>query len=98
MILKNLRVFSVLWRRRRMVGGAALAGGSRRRRRARRLRRGRGGGRGVLAALLALHAAQPVDVLLMLVVALREDVPARSVRHEEHLLRARRIGRRLERG
>src|SRR5215469_843526 len=100
---EKLRVFSAL--RRRVAGGAALAGRGGRRRLARGLPHRRGGsrpgrrdGRGILAALLALDAAQPVDVPLMLVVVLGEDVPARSVRHEEDLLGARRIGRRLERG
>src|SRR5215471_12066265 len=80
-------------------GGPDWLGGRLRRRRRGRLGGGGRCGRGVLAgALLAFDPAQTVDVLLMLVVVFREDVPANAVGDEIEILGARRIGGRLERG
>src|SRR5262249_56901652 len=74
-----------LWGRRRRGGGLCAE-----RRRSRGRRRRCDGG--VLAALLALDPAQPVDVLLVLVVVLGEHVAAGAVGDEEDFLGARRVG------
>src|SRR5262249_22760184 len=80
------------------VGGGGRRGGGlcAERRRSRGRRRRCDGG--VLAALLALDPAQPVDVLLVLVVVFGEHVAAGAVGDEEDFLGARRVGGGFERG